>query len=151
MITTSLLTLCTLPTSITDGIEGLLLPLKKFKFPVHEFAMMITIAIRFIPTISEEIEKIIKAQSSRGVDFETKNLIKKLKYAMSILVPLLANSFRRADELAIAMECRCYRGDENRSKFKKLKLKRIDLYACFTIIAFICFVLIFKNYKMVKI
>jgi energy-coupling factor transport system permease protein len=124
--TSVLLTYTTSPISLTDGIESLLSPLKKIKVPVHSFAMMITIALRFIPTLVEETEKIMNAQKSRGADFASGSLIKRAKALIPILVPLFVSSLKRADELAIAMECRCYRGDKNRTKLVKLTYKGID-------------------------
>ncbi|BCS80892.1 energy-coupling factor transporter transmembrane component T family protein [Anaerocellum diazotrophicum] len=118
---TSLLTLTTSPIEITDALEVLLKPLKKVKFPVHEISMMMSIALRFIPTIYEEADKIMKAQMSRGADFETGGLIKKAKSLLPLLIPLFISAFKRADELAIAMEARCYRGSEGRTKLKKLE------------------------------
>ncbi|WPX07832.1 energy-coupling factor transporter transmembrane component T family protein [Anaerocellum danielii] len=118
---TSLLTLTTSPIEITDALEVLLKPLKKVKFPVHEISMMMSIALRFIPTVYEEADKIMKAQMSRGADFETGGLIKKAKSLLPLLIPLFISAFKRADELAIAMEARCYRGSEGRTKLKKLE------------------------------
>lgn len=118
---TSLLTLTTSPIEITDALEVLLKPLKKVKFPVHEISMMMSIALRFIPIIYEEADKIMKAQMSRGADFETGGLIKKAKSLLPLLIPLFISAFKRADELAIAMEARCYRGSEGRTKLKKLE------------------------------
>lgn len=124
--TSVLLTYTTSPISLTDGIESLLSPLKLIKVPVHSFAMMITIALRFIPTLVEETEKIMNAQKSRGADFTEGSLIKRAKALIPILVPLFVSSLKRADELAIAMECRCYRGDKNRTKLVKLTYRAID-------------------------
>jgi energy-coupling factor transport system permease protein len=118
---TSLLTLTTSPIEITDALEVLLKPLNNVKFPVHEISMMMSIALRFIPTIYEEADKIMKAQMSRGADFETGGLIKKAKSLLPLLIPLFISAFKRADELAIAMEARCYRGSEGRTKLKKLE------------------------------
>lgn len=129
IVITSMLTLTTTPIMLTDGIETLLKPFKKVKVPVHEFAMMMTIALRFIPTIMEETDKIMKAQSARGADFESGNLIQRAKAMIPILVPLFISAFRRADELAIAMECRCYHGDQNRTKLKQLHFSGIDALA----------------------
>jgi len=123
---TSLLTLTTSPIEITDALEVLLKPLKKVKFPVHEISMMMSIALRFIPTIYEEADKIMKAQMSRGADFETGGLIKKAKSLLPLLIPLFISAFKRADELAIAMEARCYRGSEGRTKLKKLEFRLSD-------------------------
>ncbi|MBE6904075.1 MAG: energy-coupling factor transporter transmembrane protein EcfT [Ruminococcaceae bacterium] len=134
---TSMLTYTTSPIVLTDGIESLLSPLKKIHIPVHEFSMMMTIALRFIPTLIEETEKIINAQKARGADFSSGGLIKRAKSLIPILVPLFVSAFRRADELAVAMECRCYRGDFNRTKFKIYKFSSIDFYAFFiTVIVF---------------
>lgn len=120
------LTYTTSPITLTDGIESLLSPLKKIKVPVHEFAMMMSIALRFIPTLVEETEKIMNAQKSRGADFSSGGLIKRAKALIPILVPLFVSSFKRADELATAMECRCYRGDVNRTKLVKLQYHLSD-------------------------
>ena len=134
---TSLLTYTTSPILLTDGIEHLLKPLKKVKFPVHEFAMMMTIALRFIPTLIEETEKIINAQKARGADFESGNLISRAKALIPILIPLFISSFRRADELAIAMDCRLYRGDVGRTRLRVLKYEKIDLFtSIFCILVF---------------
>lgn len=125
---TSLLTYTTSPIVLTDGIEKLLSPLSKIGVPSHEIAMMMTIALRFIPTIIDETDKIIKAQSARGSDFESGNLIRRAKALIPILVPLFISAFRRADELATAMECRCYHGGNNRTKLKTIKMTRLDLF-----------------------
>lgn len=124
--TSTLLTYTTSPISLTDGIESLLSPLKKIKVPVHTFAMMMTIALRFIPTLVEETEKIMNAQKSRGADFSNGGLIKRAKALIPILIPLFVSAFKRAEELATAMECRCYRGDKNRTKLVKLSYKARD-------------------------
>lgn len=121
-----LLSYTTSPISLTDGLESLLSPLKKIKVPVHSFAMMMSIALRFIPTLVEETDKIMNAQKSRGADFSSGGLIKRAKALIPLLVPLFVSSFKRADELATAMECRCYRGDKNRTKLVKLEYKGID-------------------------
>ena len=126
IVITSMLTLTTTPIMLTDGIETLLKPLKKVKVPVHEFAMMMTIALRFIPTLIEEADKIMKAQMARGADFESGNLIKRAKNMIPILVPLFVSAFRRADELAMAMESRCYHGGEGRTRMNVLKFGRGD-------------------------
>ena len=122
-----LLTYTTSPISLTDGIESLMSPLKKIKVPVHAFAMMMSIALRFIPILVEETEKIMNAQKSRGADFSSGGLIKRAKALIPILIPLLASAFNRADELATAMECRCYRGDKNRTKLVQLQYKFRDV------------------------
>ena len=126
---TSLLTLTTSPISLTDGIERLLSPFKNIGLPAHELAMMMTIALRFIPTLLEETDKIMKAQMARGADFESGNVINRAKNLVPLLVPLFVNSFRRADELANAMEARCYRGGENRTRLNELKLNNQDILA----------------------
>lgn len=131
---TSVLTLTTSPISLTDGLEHILNPLKKIRVPVHELSMMMTVAIRFIPTLLEETEKIIKAQKARGADFESGFLIKRAKALIPILVPLFISSFRRADELAMAMESRCYNGGGGRTKMNRLHLAKSD-FVCFTVCA----------------
>ncbi len=124
---TFLLTYTTSPIALTDGMESLLSPLKKLHFPVHELAMMMCIALRFIPTLIEETDKIMSAQRSRGADFESGKLMERVKALIPILVPLFIGAFRRADELATAMECRCYHGGEGRTKMKLLRYKRADM------------------------
>ncbi len=131
---TSLLTFTTSPIMLTDGIESLLKPFAKLGLPAHELAMMMTIALRFIPTLLEETDKIIMAQKSRGADFESGNLFKRAKSLVPILVPLFINSFRRADELATAMECRCYRGGKNRTRLKELRFGYIDFISLVVVI-----------------
>ncbi len=123
----SLLTLTTSPVEIADGIESLMYPLKWIKFPVHEFALIMSIALRFIPTLLEETDRIIKAQKARGAEFESGNIFKKAKALVPVLIPLLICSFRRADELADAMDARCYSGSKNRTKFKKMRFTWRDL------------------------
>ncbi len=122
----SLLTLSTSPIALTDGIERMFSPLQGMGFPAHELAMMMTIALRFIPTLLEETDKIMKAQVARGADFESGNIIKRAMNLVPLLVPLFINAFRRADELAIAMEARCYRGGEGRTKLHELSFERYD-------------------------
>ena len=122
-----ILTYTTSPIALTDGIERLLSPLKVIKLPVHEFAMMMTIALRFIPTLVEETDKIMSAQKARGADFSSGGLVKRAKALLPVLIPLFASSFRRAGELATAMECRCYRGDNGRTRMTKLKTSWVDL------------------------
>ena len=126
---TFLLTYTTSPISLTDGLESLLNPLKTIKVPVHELSMMMCIALRFIPTLIEETDKIMSAQKARGADFESGNLIKRIKALVPILVPLFISAFRRADELATAMECRCYQGGAGRTKMKLLRYRRRDFAA----------------------
>jgi energy-coupling factor transport system permease protein len=122
----SLLTFTTTPILLTDGIEKLLQPFKKIGLPAHELAMMMTIALRFIPTLLEETDKIMKAQAARGADFDTGNLVQRAKSFIPVLVPLFVSAFRRADELATAMEARCYRGSEGRTRMRQLRLGRVD-------------------------
>lgn len=129
IIGTSLLTLTTSPIALTDGIEHLLTPYKKIGLPAHELAMMMTIALRFIPTLLEETDKIMKAQMARGADFESGNVLNRAKALIPLLVPLFISAFRRADELAMAMEARCYRGGENRTRLKVLKYENRDTMA----------------------
>ncbi len=129
IIGTSLMTLTTSPIELTDGIENLLKPFRKIGVPAHEIAMMLTIALRFIPTLMDETDKIMKAQMSRGAELDSKNIIKKAKNLIPILIPLFISSFRRADELAMAMESRCYRGGEGRTRVKKLEYVLSDYLA----------------------
>ena len=140
ILSASLLTFTTSPLKLTDATEKLLSPLKKIGVPSHELAMMMTIAIRFVPTLIEETDKIIKAQKSRGLDFESGGLIKKLRAMVPILVPLFLSSFRRADDLAMAMEARCYRGGEGRTHMKQLRLTREDFFAAAAVILICVFV-----------
>ncbi len=123
---TSLLTLTTSPIILTDGIEHLLSPFRKIGVPAHELAMMMTIALRFVPTLLEETDKIMKAQTARGADMESGNLLSRAKAMVPILIPLFISAFRRADDLAVAMECRCYRGGLNRTRLRELKLHGRD-------------------------
>lgn len=127
IIGTSLLTLTTSPIELTDGIEYLLNPFKKIGVPAHEIAMMMTIALRFIPTLLEETDKIMKAQMARGADFESGHMVTRAKALIPLMVPLFVSAFRRADELAMAMEARCYRGGEGRTRMKVLRYTQLDL------------------------
>lgn len=146
VVGSSLLTFTTTPILLTDGIEKLLQPFKKIGLPAHELAMMMTIALRFIPTLLEETDKIMKAQAARGADFDTGNLIQRAKSFIPVLVPLFVSAFRRADELATAMEARCYRGSEGRTRMRQLKLGRVDLTICgFTLIFFTFLLLLQLN------
>lgn len=138
--TSVLLTYTTSPIALTDGLESLLSPLKHIKVPVHTFAMMMSIALRFIPTLVEETEKIMNAQKSRGADFSNGSLVKRAKALIPILIPLFVSSFKRAEELATAMECRCYRGDKNRVKMVKLKYQARDFLWLFMSAAFLAIV-----------
>jgi len=131
IISTFLLTYTTSPITLTDGLERMLSPLKKIKLPVHEFSMMMSIALRMIPTLIEETDKIMSAQKSRGADFETGGLIKRAKAVLPLIVPLFISAFRRADELATAMESRCYHGGDGRTKMKVLRFSGNDFFALF--------------------
>lgn len=137
IIGSSMLTLTTKPISLTDGIEKLLSPMKKIGVPAHELAMMMTIALRFIPTLLEETDKIMKAQQARGADFESGNLIRRAKSLIPILVPLFISAFRIASELAMAMEARCYRGDEGRTRMNEMKFAGRDAVAGLLLAAFL--------------
>lgn len=128
IVASSALTYTTSPMALTDGIEKLLKPFSKIGFPAHELAMMMSIAIRFIPTLIEETDKIIKAQQARGADFDTGSIIKRAKSLVPMLVPLFISAFRRADELAVAMESRCYRGGDHRTRLKEIRFTVIDLW-----------------------
>ncbi|AKS37145.1 cobalt ABC transporter permease [Anoxybacillus gonensis] len=126
IVVTTLLTLTTTPIEVTDGMESLLAPLKKWNVPVHELALMMSISLRFIPTLMEETEKIMKAQTARGVDFSSGPLQERMKAMTALLVPLFISAFKRAEELAVAMEVRGYRGGQNRTKWRELTWGRID-------------------------
>ena len=134
--TSVFLTYTTSPIVLTDAIESLLSPLKKIRIPVHDFAMMLTIALRFIPTLVEETDKIMNAQKARGAAFDTGNLFSRAKALVPVIIPLLVSSFNRADELATAMECRCYRGDIGRTRFVRMRLHARDFVALFLFVAF---------------
>ncbi|MBQ7017273.1 MAG: energy-coupling factor transporter transmembrane protein EcfT [Firmicutes bacterium] len=133
----SMMTLTTTPIQLTDGIERLLRPLKKIKVPVHDIAMMMSIALRFIPILMEETDKIMKAQTARGADFESGGLVQKAKSLIPVLVPLFISAFRRADDLATAMEARCYHGDEGRTRMKELKYHARDHIAKLCLVVFL--------------
>ena len=124
---TFLLTYTTSPLALTDALESLLGPLKKIRVPVHELSMIMSIALRFIPTLIEETDKIMSAQKARGADFESGSLIQRAKALIPLLVPLFISAFRRADELATAMECRCYHGGEGRTRMKQLRYRPGDV------------------------
>ena len=134
--TSVFLTYTTSPIVLTDAIESLLSPLKKIRIPVHDFAMMLTIALRFIPTLVEETDKIMSAQKARGAAFDTGNLFSRAKALVPVIIPLLVSSFNRADELATAMECRCYRGDVGRTRFVRMRLHAGDIVALVLFVAF---------------
>ena len=144
VVATSVLTLTTSPLMLTDGIEKLLKPFEIIKVPSHEIAMMMTIAIRFIPTLSEETEKIMKAQMARGADFESGNIIKRAKAMIPLLVPLFISAFRRADDLAIAMDSRCYRGGKKRTRMKQMKITYRDMIAVGFMIVFMSVLVIIQ-------
>ena len=143
---TSLLTYTTSPIVLTDAIERLMSPLAKLKFPVHELAMMMTIALRFIPTLIEETDKIMSAQKARGADLESGGLMQRARALIPILIPLFISAFRRADELAMAMECRCYRGGEGRTRMKQLKLGGVDIAAALVFCALAAGVILLNLY-----
>ena len=140
----SLLTYTTSPIRLTDGIEHLLNPFRRIGVPAHELAMMMTIALRFIPTLLDETDKIMKAQMSRGADFESSNIINRAKNLVPLLVPLFVSAFRRADELAMAMEARCYRGGYNRTKMKEAKITKADYIAYVLQIVFLAIIIVTK-------
>ena len=147
----SLMTLTTTPNSLTDGMEKLLYPLNRIKVPVHEIAMMMSIALRFIPILLEETDKIMKAQIARGADLENGNLIQKAKAMIPILVPLFVSSFRRANDLAMAMEARCYRGGVGRTKMKPLVYQKKDYIAYAIMICYVVVVFVAGRYIPFKI
>ncbi len=142
IIGSSLMTFTTTPNQLTDGLEKLLWPLRHIKVPVHEISMMMSIALRFIPILMEETDKIMKAQMARGADFETGGLIKRAKSLIPLLVPLFVSAFRRANDLAMAMEARCYRGGEGRTKMKPLRYQRRDFLAYFVFMIYLAGVIV---------
>ena len=142
VIGASLMTLTTTPNDLTDGLESVLGPLKKIKVPVHEIAMMMSIALRFIPILMEETDRIMKAQKARGADFESGNLIDKAKAMVPLLVPLFISAFRRANDLAMAMEARCYRGGEGRTKMKPLHYEQRDRNAYMILVAYLVIMIV---------
>ena len=139
---TSVLTLTTSPVQLTDGLERLLKPLQKLHFPSHELAMMMTIALRFIPTLLEETDKIKKAQMARGADFESGNLLDRAKAMIPLLVPLFVSAFKRANDLAMAMEARCYRGGDHRTRLRELKYTKLDLYGALAVAAYMAIIIV---------
>ncbi len=145
--TSLLLTYTTSPISLTDGLESLLSPLEKVHIPVHIFSMMMTIALRFIPTLVEETEKIMNAQKSRGADFTSGNLIRRAKSLIPLLIPLFASAFKRAEELAVAMECRCYRVDKKRTKMTHRRMRAADWLSLLFIAAFLAVVIVSTTVK----
>ena len=142
----AVLTLTTTPVSLTDGLESLLAPLKWIKFPVHELALIMSIALRFIPILTDETGRILNAQKARGADFETGGLMKRVKAIIPILIPLLISAFRRADELGDAMDARCYSGSKKRTKYKKLSFTWRDLLATLLIAMLITGVILLRIY-----
>lgn len=146
VIGSSLLTYTTTPNKLTDAIEALLKPLEKVKVPVHDIAMMMSLALRFIPILLEEANRIIRAQSARGADFEEGKLIERLKGMVSILVPLLVSATKRAYDLALAMETRCYRGGEGRTKMKPPKYRKADGLAMGIVVLYIIILLIVRHF-----
>ncbi len=141
---TSVMTLTTTPNQLTDGLEKSLKPLGALHVPVHEIAMMMAIALRFIPILIEETDKIMRAQMARGADFESGNLLDKAKALIPLLVPLFVSAFRRASDLAMAMEARCYRGGEGRTKMKPLKYRKTDYIAYFIMFLFLALVIVLR-------
>ncbi|WP_156291739.1 energy-coupling factor transporter transmembrane component T family protein [Oceanobacillus salinisoli] len=146
ILVTSLLTLTTTPIEITDAIEDMLRPLNKIKFPVHELALMMSISLRFIPTLMQETEKISRAQASRGVDFRTGPVKERIKAVVPLLVPLFVSAFKRAEELAMAMEARGYQGGEGRSKLRELKIEKIDIFVYFIFVLVIMILFATRTY-----
>lgn len=144
IVGSSVLTLTTTPIQLTDGIEYILRPLKRIGVPAHEIAMMMTIALRFIPTLLDETDKIIKAQQARGADFDTGNLMQKAKSMIPILVPLFISAFRRAEELAMAMEARCYHGGDHRTQMKPLHYEKRDYIAFVILVAYLAVGVVFR-------
>ncbi|MBA9029383.1 energy-coupling factor transporter transmembrane component T family protein [Peribacillus huizhouensis] len=145
ILVTSLLTLTTNPISITDGMETLLHPFKKWKLPVHELSLMMSIALRFIPTLMEETDKIMKAQMARGVDFTSGPLKERIKAIIPLLVPLFVSAFKRAEELAIAMEARGYRGGEGRTKYRQLKWQTADTLLMLSLVVLTIFLVLLRS------
>ncbi|MFT8319527.1 MAG: energy-coupling factor transporter transmembrane component T [Bacillus sp. (in: firmicutes)] len=145
IIMTSLLTLTTTPIELTDAIETLLGPLKKFKLPVHELALMMSISLRFIPTLMDETEKIMKAQIARGVEFSSGSIKNRIKAIIPLLIPLFVNSFKRAEELAIAMEARGYQGGEGRTKYRQLIWKTVDTVMLILLLFITCLLLLLRS------
>lgn len=148
IVGTFMLTYTTSPMALTDGLELLLGPLKKIKVPVHEMSMMMSMALRFIPTLIEETDKIMSAQKARGADFESGSLVRRAKALLPILVPLFISAFRRADELAVAMESRCYHGGEGRTRMKKLKFAGIDFAAFGLGVLFLAAIFVMKHFGL---
>ena len=148
IVGTFMLTYTTSPMALTDGLERLLRPLKKIKIPVHEMSMMMSMALRFIPTLIEETDKIMSAQKARGADFESGSIMRRAKALLPILVPLFISAFRRADELAIAMESRCYHGGDGRTRLKQLKYEKADFEAMLAGAVFLAAVFVMKHFGL---
>ena len=142
ILASSCLTFTTSPTELTDAIERLMKPLNKIHFPVHEIAMMMSLALRFVPTLLEETDKIMSAQKARGADMDSGNIIKRVKALMPVLIPLFVSAFRRAYEIATAMECRCYRGGSGRTKMKSIHMSKRDAFSFIALAAIICGVIL---------
>lgn len=143
------MTLCTKPIELTDGLEKLLRPLGKIGVPSHEIALMMTIALRFIPTLMEETDKIIKAQQARGADFESGNIVRRAKNLIPIFIPLFIGSFRIAQELAMAMESRCYHGGDGRTRMNEIKFKKGDAVSAFFMILYPAIIILLRNTNLV--
>ena len=148
IVGTFMLTYTTSPIALTDGLEIMLAPLKKIRIPVHEMSMMMSMALRFIPTLIEETDKIMSAQKARGADFDSGNLFQRAKALLPILVPLFVSAFRRADELAVAMESRCYHGGEGRTRMKQLRMQGIDAAALLLGAAFLAAIFVMKRFGL---
>ena len=148
IVGTFMLTYTTSPIALTDGLEIMLNPLKKIKVPVHEMSMMMSMALRFIPTLIEETDKIMSAQKARGADFDSGSIFQRAKALLPILVPLFVSAFRRADELAIAMESRCYHGGDGRTRMKQLKMQKIDAFALILGALFLAAVFVMKEFGL---
>jgi len=148
IVGTFMLTYTTSPIALTDGLEIMLNPLKKIKIPVHEMSMMMSMALRFIPTLIEETDKIMSAQKARGADFDSGNLFQRAKALLPILVPLFVSAFRRADELAVAMESRCYHGGKGRTRMKQLRMQGIDAWALLLGAAFLAVIFVMKRFGL---
>lgn len=148
IVGTFMLTYTTSPIALTDGLEIMMGPLKKIKIPVHEMSMMMSMALRFIPTLIEETDKIMSAQKARGADFDSGNLFQRAKALLPILVPLFVSAFRRADELAVAMESRCYHGGKGRTRMKQLRMQGIDAWALVLGAVFLAAIFVMKRFGL---
>ncbi len=151
MVGSSLMTLTTTPNQLTDGLEALLKPLRKIHVPVHEISMMMSIALRFIPILLEETDKIMKAQMARCADFDSGNILKKVKALIPLLVPLFVSAFRRANDLAMAMEARCYQGGEGRTKMKPLHYKKRDIFAFVILIVYLILFIVLSKFVSLEL